>query len=175
MRSAPKSAGVDPQDDPLGRHPLARALAGERQLVGVGLEHLRVLDDDAHFAAALVVDPAADQDHAVDLDRLGSLTGGVADEQLNLALEVVELREHHVAAVAGPHLLRLADDAADADPGAVRLGRDVGERAVDPLAQRLANLGQRMVGEERAERLLLEREQLPLARTPRRAPAGAGW
>ena len=54
------------------------------------------------------------------------------------------------------------DDPAGRHPVLVLARRQVGERAVDRLAQRLAHLLQRMRGDEQADRLLLDRQQLGL-------------
>ncbi len=81
--------------------------------------------------------------------------GGVEDEHLDLALEVVERGEHHRVALARADALALGDHAADGHPLAVLLVAQLGERAVDLRAQRVAHLLERVAGEEQAERLLL--------------------
>ena len=92
--------------------------------------------------------------------RLVGRVGGVEDQHLDLALEVVERREHHRLAGLGADALRLRDQAADRHPRAVGLGRELGQRAVHARAQQVAHVGERMAGEEDAERLLLHRKQL---------------
>ena len=96
-------------------------------LLGRGLERLDLLDDELGLAAVLVVDPAA-HDHAlVDADlRLVRRVGGVEDQHLDLALEVVERREHHRLAGLRADPLGLGDQPADRHPGAVRLRAELG-------------------------------------------------
>ena len=117
IRPAPNSAALTRSVS--GPADLARLGARGRDLVRSGLERLGLVDDEAELARLTLVDPPADHDDPVDLDHLGDLRGGVADEQLEPALEVVESGEHHVAAAPGAHLLRLGDDPADRHPGAV--------------------------------------------------------
>ena len=72
----------------------------------------------------LVVDAPADDHDLVHVDLVGvRRVGGVEDEQLDLALEVVERGEHHRVALLGPDPLALGDHAADGDPLAVLLAR----------------------------------------------------
>src|SRR6266511_1201536 len=84
-----------------------------------------------------------------------------------------------MGAAARAHALALADDSAHGDPGAVFLAGHLSQRAVDPFAKRVANLGQRVRGEECPEGLLLEPQQLTLVelvardRRPLHAPPPA--
>ncbi len=66
---------------------------------------------------------------------------GLEDQHLDLALDVVEGREHHLVAALGADLLAVGDDPADRDPGAVGLARRAAAMAaVDPGPQRRRRL-----------------------------------
>ena len=102
------------------------------------------------------------------------------DDQLDRALEVVERREHHrgrrscvrifLASVMMPPTVTQSPS--------LRCG-ELGERAVDACAQRLAHLLERVRGDEQADRLLLDGEQLALVellgRDRRVRRAGTPW
>ena len=128
------------------RRPASRSTGGGVPAAAIssarGLERLDLLHDELRLAALLVVEAAA-HDHAlVHRDvRLVRRVRGVEDQHLDLALEVVERREHHRLARLRADALRLHDQAADRHPRAVRLRRHLGQRAVGARAQQVAHLG----------------------------------
>ena len=95
---------------------------------------------------------------------------GLEDEHLDLALEVVERREHHLAAALGADLLASATIPPTVTQAPSGLLAELGERAVDPRAQRVAHLGQRMRrrGTSRASP-----SPSPAARAARTPPPGS--
>ena len=83
-------------------------------------------------------------------------------EHLDGALQIVERREHHRVAVARADPLGLRDDPADRDQVLVAAIRERRYRAIHPRAQGLAQRLERVRGDEQADRLLLDRQQLRL-------------
>ena len=144
--------------------PACRQLRCGEHLFGRRLEGLDLLGDELRLALLLVVDAAAHDHDLVHVDLVGvGGVGGVEDQELDLALEVVEGGEHHRVALLQLDALALGDHAADRDRGPVRillLVREVGERAVDLRAQRRPHLLERVAREEQPERLLLPLVQL---------------
>ena len=79
-----------------------------RYLLGVGAKGLDGLRDDRRAALLLLVDAAAHDDDRVDRElALELLERGPEHDHLDLPVEVVERREHHVGAGARADLARL--------------------------------------------------------------------
>ena len=134
LSSSRKLSGTPGETCSVSAAPAARPRPPRRRATssGAGLEGLDLLGDELDLARLLVVDPAAHDHDPVDVDlvRVGGV-GGVEDEHLDLALEVVERGEHHRVALPRADPLALGDHAADGDPLAVLLRRP-GRRASSP-------------------------------------------
>ena len=112
-------------------------LGGAQHLLRARVERLDLLRDELGLPRLLVVHAAAHDHQLVDVDLVGvGGVGRVEHEHLDLALEVVERGEHHRVALLRADPLALGDHAADGDPLAVLLARQLGQRAVDPRPQR---------------------------------------
>ena len=97
----------------------------------------RHLERDELRLAVLVVDPALDEQDAILLEQVaGRGVGGVEDDHLDGAGQVVEPHERHRVALAGRDGADRADDAADRDDVAVAAGPELRQGHVGLAPQR---------------------------------------
>ena len=161
-----------------GARAAASAAAWSRGALDLGVgrvERRDVGDLDADLAVLPVVDGAADEHDLVGLQRRLAAS---AITFSNTSSSTWPSRSSSVANItvepdAGADLLRRRDHAADLDPLAVAALGHLGAERVGLHAQRLAHALERVLGDEEADRLLLDREQLGAGRTPRSGSAGA--
>ena len=143
------------------RAPASRAVSTSS---GVGSNGSTACATSARLARVLVVDAAAHEHDRVDAQRALVLRQRLAeDEDLDRALEVVERREHHRGrpSSCGSSWPAVMMPPAVTQSPSLRSARSASGQSTCS-AQRLAHLLERVRGDEEADRLLLDGQQLGL-------------
>ena len=153
-------SGGGPARRPRRRLDLARARPPPRS----GSNGSTVLDDERRSWPRPCGRRAADEHDRVDAERAPRTRPAPCRRR---GSRPTPSRSSSVANIMGSpfaraDLLGLRDDPADRHPVAVLALGELGERAVDLRAQRLAHLLERVRGDEQADRLLLDGQQLGL-------------